>query len=255
MLCKPVTLAYPAAGPRRLHFHQDRRHQGSDGGCGAVEPGHAHRTARCQDEPLDAVRHPCAGEWPAVGLSGSAGRGFLLRCCCQLQRPQCTQQKTSAVGAVLTRPSPLSSPQVGLGEGFAPSAATAVLAKQVPSGERARAVSTVFGGLDVGSAVGLLLCGPLIRMYGWPSVFYLFAILGLVWCALWPLVKPETIDPLTAAQEKAQAEQDAAKDAAAGKYAPPPSGKMPWLKFMTSKAVWAIITVRGGLSYCLYFLC
>lgn len=29
--------------------------------------------------------------------------------------------------------------------------------------ERARAVTTVFGGLDVGSAVGLLLCGPLIH--------------------------------------------------------------------------------------------
>jgi MFS family permease len=80
--------------------------------------------------------------------------------------------------------------QVGLGEGFAPSAATSVLAWQVPSTERSRAVTTVWGGLDVGSAVGLLLSGPLIRMYGWPSVFYLFAVLGGVWCLLWPLVRP-----------------------------------------------------------------
>jgi MFS family permease len=83
---------------------------------------------------------------------------------------------------------------VGLGEGFAPSAATAVLAKLVPSTERSRAVSTVWGGLDIGSAVGLLLCGPLIRMFGWPSVFYLFAVLGLVWAAMWPLVEPEKVD-------------------------------------------------------------
>lgn len=83
---------------------------------------------------------------------------------------------------------------VGLGEGFAPSAATAVLAKLVPSTERSRAVATVWGGLDVGSAVGLLLCGPLIRMFGWPSVFYLFAVLGLVWVALWPLVQPDKMD-------------------------------------------------------------
>lgn len=81
--------------------------------------------------------------------------------------------------------------QVGLGEGFAPSAATSVLAWQVPSTERSRAVTTVWGGLDVGSAVGLLLSGPLIRMYGWPSVFYLFAVLGGVWCLLWPLVRPD----------------------------------------------------------------
>lgn len=61
-------------------------------------------------------------------------------------------------------------------------------------GERARAVTTVFGGLDVGSAVGLLLCGPLIHWFGWQSVFYLFALLGLVWCAAWPLFKPEEQD-------------------------------------------------------------
>ncbi len=66
---------------------------------------------------------------------------------------------------------------MGLGEGFAPSAATSVLARLVPPTERARAVTTVWGGLDVGSAVGLLAAGPLIRLYGWPSVFYLFAVL------------------------------------------------------------------------------
>lgn len=94
---------------------------------------------------------------------------------------------------------------VGLGEGFAPSAATSVLAWQVPSTERSRAVTTVWGGLDVGSAVGLLLSGPLIRMYGWPSVFYLFAVLGGIWCLLWPLVRPGMQDPLMQAQNAAAA--------------------------------------------------
>ena len=62
-------------------------------------------------------------------------------------------------------------------------------------GERARAVTTVFGSLDLGSAIGLLICGPLINAFGWPSVFWLFALLGLAWCALWPLVRPEDPDP------------------------------------------------------------
>ena len=61
--------------------------------------------------------------------------------------------------------------------------------------ERARAVTAVFGALDMGSAVGLLVCGPLIHAFGWPSVFYLFAALGLVWSAAWPLLKPEEKDP------------------------------------------------------------
>lgn len=107
--------------------------------------------------------------------------------------------------------------QVGLGEGLAPSSVTNIMAQLVPEydiwrrfdnvymtyttrRERARAVTTVFGGLDVGSAVGLLLCGPLIRLYGWPIVFYAFAVLGLVWCIFWPLVKPEQADPKVVAE-------------------------------------------------------
>jgi MFS transporter, ACS family, solute carrier family 17 (sodium-dependent inorganic phosphate cotransporter), other len=130
---------------------------------------------------------------------------------------------------------------VGLGEGFAPSAATNVLARLVPEyvtgirlpadaslhretvwrhlnaprycratrhvapcrRERARAVTVVFGSLDIGSAVGLVICGPLIATAGWPSVFYLFAVLGLAWCLWWPLLKPESSDPAVSMDEQA----------------------------------------------------
>lgn len=61
--------------------------------------------------------------------------------------------------------------------------------------ERTRAVTSVFGSLDVGSVVGLLVSGPLIRSFGWPSVFYFFAFLGLLWSALWPTLKPGDLDP------------------------------------------------------------
>lgn len=83
---------------------------------------------------------------------------------------------------------------VGLGEGFAPSAATNIMARLIPETERSRAVSYVFGGLDLGSVVGLLLCGPLIAAFGWSSVFYVFAVLGLAWALVWPLVRPEKVD-------------------------------------------------------------
>lgn len=62
-------------------------------------------------------------------------------------------------------------------------------------GERSRAVTTVFGSLDVGSAVGLMLCPPLISNFGWPSVFWVFAIMGLVWSLFWPRLRPEDPDP------------------------------------------------------------
>ena len=61
-------------------------------------------------------------------------------------------------------------------------------------GERARAVTAVFGGLDLGSAVGLVVCGPIIARLGWPFVFYLFAVLGLIWSIFWPFLKPNQPD-------------------------------------------------------------
>ncbi|OIV99888.1 hypothetical protein TanjilG_26226 [Lupinus angustifolius] len=79
---------------------------------------------------------------------------------------------------------------VGIGEGVSPSAATDLIARHVniqifiwtiPTEERSRAVAFVFGGLSVGSVMGLLLAPPLIQNFGWDSVFYLFGLLGIAW--------------------------------------------------------------------------
>ena len=67
-------------------------------------------------------------------------------------------------------------------------------------------MTAVFGSLDVGSVVGLLASGPLIHRFGWPSVFYLFAVLGLIWAAIWPFFKPGQPDPQFAAAVPAPAE-------------------------------------------------
>jgi ACS family sodium-dependent inorganic phosphate cotransporter len=139
---------------------------------------------------------------------------------------------------------------VGLGEGLAPSSATAVMARLVPEAERARAVTAVFGGLDVGSAVGLLLCGPLIAWFGWASVFYLFAAIGLLWCLAWPLVRPETPDA-----ESPQAVFRRSARPSRGR-APMPRGRkpVPWGLFLRSRAVWAIIAAHFSYNYGYYTL-
>lgn len=146
---------------------------------------------------------------------------------------------------------------VGLGEGLAPSSATNVMARIVPENERARAVTTVFGGLDVGSAIGLLLCGPLIHWFGWQSVFYLFALLGLLWCCLWPLFKPEQqdTDALPRMFRKQTAGGGGAAAAAAATPAvPKPKTMVPWGKFLASKAVWAVIVAHFCFNWGYYTL-
>jgi len=132
---------------------------------------------------------------------------------------------------------------VGLGEGLAPSSATNVLARIIPENERARAVTTVFGSLDVGSAVGLLVCGPLIRAFGWPSVFYLFAVLGFLWCALWPRVKGE--------------KREAKAGGAAPAWGPTDAGAslpVPWRDFLRCRPVWAIIAAHFCYNWGYYTL-
>ena len=136
---------------------------------------------------------------------------------------------------------------VGLGEGLAPSSATNVMARLVPEKERARAVTTVFGGLDVGSAVGLLLCGPLIYWFGWQSVFYLFAVLGLLWCLAWPLCNPEKQD------------KDLPKRMIARPGEPAPAVRrapvdVPWGKFLRSAPVWAVIVAHFCYNWGYYTL-
>lgn len=55
---------------------------------------------------------------------------------------------------------------VGLGEGVAPAAATDIVARTIDKSERARATSFIFGGLHIGSLIGLLAAPPLIEVCG-----------------------------------------------------------------------------------------
>lgn len=72
---------------------------------------------------------------------------------------------------------------VGLGEGVAPSSATDIVARAIDPKERSRAISFIFGGLHVGSLLGLLVAPPIIEEFGWPVVFYIFGGIGLAWSA------------------------------------------------------------------------
>ena len=59
---------------------------------------------------------------------------------------------------------------MGLGEGVAPSASTDMIARIVRTEERSRATSYMFGGLHVGSLLGLLVAPALIEKFGWQTV-------------------------------------------------------------------------------------
>lgn len=83
---------------------------------------------------------------------------------CQNIQPQHKLKDPSSAGLFLCRAA------VGLGEGVAPSASTDMLARLVDTSQRSRATSYMFGGLHVGSLLGLLVAPPLIETFGWQTV-------------------------------------------------------------------------------------
>src|ERR1019366_7118799 len=70
---------------------------------------------------------------------------------------------------------------VGVGEGPFLPATTGVLSRWMPSNERGRSVALNVGASQLGPAMTLPVAGWLVGIAGWQSVFWVFAIVGLVW--------------------------------------------------------------------------
>ncbi|PON68548.1 Major facilitator [Parasponia andersonii] len=130
---------------------------------------------------------------------------------------------------------------VGIGEGVSPSAATDLIARTIPLEERSRAVAFVFGGLSVGSVVGLLLAPPLIQNLGWEYVFYVFGLLGVGWyigfqfleekkasVAAESILGSQTVPVKKTWNDSLGESGDSLKD-------------VPWKSFFRTPAVWAMV--------------
>ncbi|KAI4376701.1 hypothetical protein MLD38_014435 [Melastoma candidum] len=129
---------------------------------------------------------------------------------------------------------------VGIGEGVSPSAATDLIARSIPLEERSRAVAFVFGGLSVGSVMGLLLAPPLIQNFGWESVFYIFGFIGVAWFLGFQLTKEEGNDIFS----RFFGSEKVSKNGPSKSILADLSGTLqdvPWKAFFRTPAVWAMI--------------
>ncbi|KAL1189121.1 putative anion transporter 6 [Cardamine amara subsp. amara] len=126
---------------------------------------------------------------------------------------------------------------VGIGEGVSPSAATDLIARTIPVKERSRAVGFVFGGLSLGSVMGLLLAPPIIQNFNWESVFYLFGLLGVAWFVGFQFLNEEEVtyrgDETTTTSHKPES---ATREELGNSLK-----EIPWKSFFQSSAVWAMI--------------
>ncbi|KAG2441577.1 hypothetical protein HXX76_003198 [Chlamydomonas incerta] len=144
---------------------------------------------------------------------------------------------------------------VGAGQGVAPSAVVDIVARTVPVSGRASATTTSFGGLHLGTVVGLLAAPPIVNSLGWQALFYIYGGLGLVWYAWFEsVIMPELAaqDPaMTAALTgTASGTGPAAAAAAASPVAAAPAGAkaaappVPYRAFLRSKEMQALMVTH-----------
>eukprot|EP00878_Enallax_costatus_P018147 GHUV01019094.1.p1 GENE.GHUV01019094.1~~GHUV01019094.1.p1 ORF type:complete len:289 (+),score=73.97 GHUV01019094.1:118-867(+) len=125
---------------------------------------------------------------------------------------------------------------MGIGEGVAMPAMNNLLSRWVPVAERSRSLALVYSGMFIGSIVGLAASPAMIAQFGWPSVFYVFGSMGLLWYSVWSSRAASTPsdDPNISHAEKAYI---LANTSVSGKA----TRSIPWGKLLSRKEVWAII--------------
>ncbi len=123
---------------------------------------------------------------------------------------------------------------LGLGEAAVFPASINMIGRWVPAERRSRAVALLGSGLSLGTLVALPVTGWLVRSQGWPSPFYIFGALGVVWAIPW----------FFGVGAGRGVEADAA----------PGSRTIPWGRILTTPAVWAIIINHFCNNWSLYVL-
>lgn len=86
---------------------------------------------------------------------------------------------------------------LGAGEGLGFPSIHVLVAHFIPLTEQARSVSFITACSYVGAVLAVLVSKDLVQSatWGWPWVFYVFGMMGLVWCFVWSLVQESTPSP------------------------------------------------------------
>ncbi|XP_076823696.1 sialin-like [Clavelina lepadiformis] len=124
----------------------------------------------------------------------------------------------------------------GIGEGVTFPAMHAIWGAWAPAMERTRLTALTYAGLHLGTVIAQPISGILCAsnvMGGWPSAFYIFGIIGVIWCVIWFLlaqnypsqckwISKEELSYIESHVERAK------------------SFKVPWKEIAMSKPLWAI---------------
>ncbi|XP_073706702.1 vesicular glutamate transporter 3 isoform X2 [Garra rufa] len=92
----------------------------------------------------------------------------------------------------------------GLVEGVTYPACHGMWSKWAPPLERSRLATTSFCGSYAGAVIAMPLAGILVQYVGWPSVFYIYGVFGIIWYIFWLLLAYDSpaIHPTISEEER-----------------------------------------------------
>ncbi|XP_066938043.1 putative inorganic phosphate cotransporter isoform X1 [Macrobrachium rosenbergii] len=172
------------------------------------------------------------------------GWGVVLTAIFTVLSPLCAQVSTGLFIAVRICE--------GLSEGVIFPSMNALLAKWIPPLERPRYSSLVFAGAQFGTIITMPVSGWLCDtdfLGGWPSVFYVFGGLGIIWGVAWYFLVYSHPDmhPRISREEKAYINYHCG--ALAQNVIP-----IPWKAVFTSLPFWAVMVAHVGYNWGFYTL-
>jgi ACS family sodium-dependent inorganic phosphate cotransporter len=137
---------------------------------------------------------------------------------------------------------------MGLGEAVTFPAAYSLFSRWALPDERTRFVALLLSGIPAGTLFALLTTGWLVTQFGWPSVFYVFGALGLVFTAAWfALVRNDPREhPKLSPSERALF--DACTSPETERL------KTPWGRLLRLPAFWALLINHFCGNWSLYVL-
>ena len=124
---------------------------------------------------------------------------------------------------------------LGMGEALNFPAVHSLAARWTIASERARAISLHFSGTAFGTVIALLISPVIIIHLGWPLVFYLSGVSGIIWLLFWWLKAADS------PEDCADLAPDELRLIQAGRPEMPLAESIPWSRILKEKPVWAIV--------------
>lgn len=145
---------------------------------------------------------------------------------------------------------------VGIGSGALFPAMHAMWGKWAPPLERSKLASLTYAGCMMGNVISLPMSGLLCQYGfagGWGSVFYVIGISSILCLVVWAIFASNTPDSNKFISEAERNYIDhSLKGAVSDK--PPKLSEVPWLEFLRSRPVWAIIISNFCMDWGFYTL-